>query len=211
MPHEVTVPKSVIWALTLPATSSANIKSNFHIFPLLWLLADTTIDRNFCRSTAQTRSSHPCGHIGILWLHNWDLVTSIRLLLDLGVMQMQLDNFPRWPSLCILALGGLLHAFVLLGLASTVNWFSIWISFLALLPYVVCTAIAFRVRGWGFPALLGGIGAITLDVYAQASVFMFPSSSTSALNLLFAPYVSLVFGAGTGILIGYLVLRYRSV
>ena len=61
----------------------------------------------------------------------------------------------------------------------------------ALLPYIVCLFV-FLLSDSGAPAIAGAIVALALDAAAFDTVFVHPTTSTSALALLFIPLWSTI-------------------
>src|SRR5215470_6097444 len=73
------------------------------------------------------------------------------------------------------------------------------------LPYVFCLASALAFRS-SLPAFLAGLFALSLDLVVFNSVFIHPTHSTAAIDLLFAPFANLIL-APLGLLVGWGIAR----
>jgi len=89
----------------------------------------------------------------------------------------------------VICLGGLmLHLKTAFWESSEVNSFALQVLAFSLLPYLII--LAFRKSSYG--ALCAAIVIFLFDLYMHLEVFVWPSSSTAALGLLFLPLWNLV-------------------
>ena len=121
---------------------------------------------------------------------------------------MSIERFPKWGVILASSLGVLLHMYISVFEASGgLSAFTVGLLAWALVPYVICLFIAFVRGGRPFLGFCGATAALLGDLSSYYSVFISPTSSTSAIVLLFAPMVSLVFWMPLGVLVGYVVCR----
>ena len=108
----------------------------------------------------------------------------------------------------LLCLGGLfLHLKTTLWeLSGSINSFSIKLLLGSLIPYVII--IIFRKQSYG--ALCAATVVFLFDFFLHLEAFVWPSSSTAALGLLFMPFINVTIFIPLSFLIGYLIKKDRQ-
>ena len=87
---------------------------------------------------------------------------------------------------------------------------SVWLLLWPLTPYVVCTFI-FLLSASGVPSIAAAIVALVLDAMTFDAVFIHPTSSTSALAMLFVPlWSAIIFVPVTVVIIRFVVRRLEA-
>jgi hypothetical protein len=86
-------------------------------------------------------------------------------------------------------LGAIIHLEeVLLESSEPTTWFSIGMFLWSLIPY--CVILILRSSLYG--AFCAAVGVFVLDLWIHVDIFVFPTSSTAAIGLLFMPLWNLI-------------------
>jgi hypothetical protein len=115
----------------------------------------------------------------------------------------------RTITLITIASGVALHIGTALLGTGGVNQFQVELLLLSCLPYVLCVVVLLW-SGRALIALCGVVPALGFDIAAFLSVFVWPTSSTAPLILLFLPLWNLLLFVPLGLLVGWGIGRARA-
>lgn len=121
---------------------------------------------------------------------------------------------PKITAIVPIAAGLLLHlSTALFQSADSTDSFVLGLFGFASLPYLICVLLLTKF-GRDFEAFSGAALPLVFDLAVYYSVFVNPSHTHAALNLLAAPFVSLFVLLPAGLFVGWgvskIVVRYRA-